>query len=89
MSNLFTHLASGQLTATDSVSLELVKTDDGVPVSVVITWPDRLTVVRPQDFPQIATRAAVLFADAQARLAALAEGYLAEPRARHLELVTP
>ena len=71
MSNLFTHLSTGHLTATDTVSLELVRDDHGSPVWVVITWRDQLTIVRASDFPPVAARAAVLFAVAQARLAAL------------------
>lgn len=79
--NLFTHLASGQLAPVDQISIETVKDDDnGTPISIIITWPSRLTVVRPQDFPETATRVALLLGEAQARLAAIAQDHLSQPR---------
>ena len=41
--NLFTQLAQGQNT-TDQIIIELVRTDDGMSVSMVIHWPYKIVV---------------------------------------------
>jgi hypothetical protein len=65
-----TELASGQLTATDAVTIELVQADDH-PTMVIIRWPSKASVFHPQRFPGVAESAARIFAAAVVRLAQL------------------
>lgn len=44
-----TGLATGQITVTEMITIELVEAD-GKPAAVIITWPARSTVVHPQRF---------------------------------------
>jgi hypothetical protein len=63
-----TELATGQLTATDSITIELVEADE-TPAVVIITWPAKPTVLHPRRFPSCANTAAGVFAAAIVRLA--------------------
>jgi hypothetical protein len=65
-----TELASGQLTATDSVIIELIE-PDATPAVVIIRWPDKVSVLHPRRFPDTAAAVAKLFAEAATRLAQL------------------
>jgi hypothetical protein len=48
--NVFTQLAAGQITPVDTITIELLRTDDGMPASIIIRWQPK-TVVRPGEFP--------------------------------------
>jgi hypothetical protein len=63
-----TELASAQVNATGQISIELIEANQ-TPAVVVITWPDKATVLHPHRFPYMAAAAARLFAEAATRLA--------------------
>jgi hypothetical protein len=65
-----TELASGAITAADSVIVELVEADE-TPAVVIVSWPVKPTVLHPQRFPDAAATIAQLFARAHIVLAAL------------------
>ena len=65
-----TVLASGQITAVDAVTIELVEADE-TPAVVIIRWPLKATVLRPRRFPAGAEAAARIFAAAAVKLAQL------------------
>lgn len=69
MSNI-TQLASAQLTASDSVAVELVEADE-TPAVVIVRWPLKASVIHPQRFPDVAATVAKLFAEASTKLAAI------------------
>jgi hypothetical protein len=58
-----TELASSQITATDSVTVELVEADEK-PAVVIVRWPAKPTVLHPHRFPAAADSAARIFAAA-------------------------
>ena len=62
--------AEGQLSATESVSIELVEADE-TPAVVIVGWPSKPTVLHPHHFPFAADVAARTFAGAAVRLAAI------------------
>jgi hypothetical protein len=62
-----TELASGQITATDHLSIELVETAT-TPAVVIVTWPAKPSVLHPYRFPSAAENAARIFAAAAVRL---------------------
>ena len=45
-----TELASGAITAVDTVTIELGEADD-TPAIVIVRWPAKATVFRPHRFP--------------------------------------
>ena len=63
-----TELATGQLTPTSEIRIELVQTDE-TPTVVIIHWPDKSTVLHPRRFGSAADLAARVFAAAVVRLA--------------------
>jgi hypothetical protein len=63
-----TELASGQITAVDGITVELVETDEHTPV-VIVRWPDKASVIHPRRFPDTAAVVARLFAEAHTLLA--------------------
>jgi hypothetical protein len=65
-----TELASGAITAADSVIIELVEADE-TPAVVIVSWPVKPTVLHPQRFPDAAATIAQLLARAHIVLAAL------------------
>jgi hypothetical protein len=65
-----TELASSQITATDSITIELVEADE-TPAAVLVRWPLKPTVLHPRRFPDTASIAARLFAEAATALAAI------------------
>jgi hypothetical protein len=67
MSNITT-LAIGQITAVDTITIELVEADE-TPAVVIIRWPTKPTVVHPRRFASAADAAARVFAAAVVRLA--------------------
>jgi hypothetical protein len=68
-----TELASAQLTAVDSIVIELVEADE-TPSVVILRWPLKPTVLHPRRFPAIAEAAARAFAAAVVKLAQLRKG---------------
>jgi hypothetical protein len=65
-----TELASAAITAVDSLTVELVETDE-TPAVVIIRWPDKATVLHPRRFPDTASIVVRLFAEAHTALAAI------------------
>jgi hypothetical protein len=65
-----TELASVQLTAVDSIAIELIKAKE-TPTVVIIRWPNKATVLHPRRFPAIAEAAARTFATAAVRPASI------------------
>jgi hypothetical protein len=63
-----TPLASSQITATDTITIELVEADE-TPAVIILRWPAKPTVCRPRRFPDTAATLARLFADAATTLA--------------------
>ena len=58
-----TELSSAQLTATDTITIELVEADE-TPAVVIVRWPAKPTVSHPRRFPDAAAVAARVFAEA-------------------------
>jgi hypothetical protein len=65
-----TTLAAGQITATDTITVELVEADE-TPTVVLIRWPAKAAVLHPQRFPDTAAAIAQLFARAHVVLAGI------------------
>jgi hypothetical protein len=65
-----TPLASGQITAVDMITVELVEADE-TPAVVIVRWPSKPTVLHPRRFGLAADSAARTFAAAAVRLAAI------------------
>lgn len=65
-----TELATGQITAVDSITIELVEADE-TPAVVIVRWPLKPTVLHPRRFPSAAEAAARTFAAAVVRLTQL------------------
>jgi hypothetical protein len=63
-----TTLAEGQLTAVDTITIELVEADE-TPAVVIVQWPAQPTVLHPRRFPGAADSAARTFATAVVKLA--------------------
>jgi hypothetical protein len=68
-----TQLASGAITAVDTITIELIETDTN-PSVVIIKWPDKPTVLHPRRFPDTAATVARLFAEAHTVLASIKAG---------------
>jgi hypothetical protein len=65
-----TELAAAQLTAVDSISIELIEAAE-TPAVVIIIWPAKPTVCHPGRFPELATTIAKLAAEAHTKLAGI------------------
>jgi hypothetical protein len=65
-----TQLASGAITATDTITVELIEADTN-PSVVIVRWPDKPTVLHPRRFPDAAATVARLFAEAHTVLASI------------------
>ena len=63
-----TELASGQITAIDSITIELIEADE-TPAVVIIRWPAKPPYCIRDGFPAAADTAARIFAAAAVRLA--------------------
>jgi hypothetical protein len=66
-------LASNQITASDTITVELIEADE-TPTVVVVSWPVKPTVLHPRRFPDAAATIARLFAEAHTALAAIKAG---------------
>ena len=69
MSNI-TPLASGQVTAADTLTIELVKPLD-MPAVVIIRWPAQPSITDPRTFSPTASAAMRILATAVTQLAAI------------------
>jgi hypothetical protein len=65
-----TPLATAQLSATDTLTIELIEADE-TPAVVIVRCPAKPTVSHPRRFPDRAAVAARVFAEAATRLAQL------------------
>jgi hypothetical protein len=65
-----TELASSQITATETIIVELVQTDE-TPAVVIIRWPSKASVIHPHRFPDTAATLTRLFAEAATALASI------------------
>ena len=65
-----TQLASGAITAVDTITIELVETDEH-PTVVIVRWPVKPTVLQPRRFPDAAPPSRKIFARAHVVLAAI------------------
>ena len=63
-----TELASGQLTSTETITVELIEADEAHAV-VIVRWPNKATVIHPHRFGSAADNAARTFAAAVVKLA--------------------
>lgn len=63
-----TELASGAITATDTIIIELIEADE-TPRLVIVRWPAKPTVLHPRRFPDAAAVIVGLFAEAATTLA--------------------
>jgi hypothetical protein len=66
--NKSTTLASGQITATDTITVELIEADE-TPAVIIVRWPAKPTILHPRRFPSCANSAAAVFAAAIVKLA--------------------
>jgi hypothetical protein len=65
-----TELATAQLSATDTLTIELIEADE-TPAVVIVRWPLKLSVLHPRRLPVAADAAARTFAAAVIALAQL------------------
>ena len=65
-----TELATGRITAVDTLTIELVESNE-TPAVVIIRWPVKASVLHPRLFPPAADTAARIFAAAVVKLAAI------------------
>jgi hypothetical protein len=65
-----TELATGQLTPTEAITVELIEADE-TPAVIIVRWPAKPTVIHPHRFPTAADVSARTFAAAVVRLAAI------------------
>jgi hypothetical protein len=65
-----TELDSGQLTSTESITVELIEADE-TPAVVIVRWPSKPTVICPHCFPDTAAMLTRLFAEAATALAGI------------------
>ena len=66
-------LASGQITAADRLSVELVQAIE-TPSTILIRWPDAPSVTDPRKFGAVANAVVAILAEARARLATIKAG---------------
>jgi hypothetical protein len=65
-----TELASGPLSASESVTIELVEAGE-TPAVIIVRWPLKASVIHPHRFGSVADVLARTFAAATVRLAAI------------------
>jgi hypothetical protein len=65
-----TTLASGQITATQEVTIELVEADE-TPAVVIVRWPVKPSMIHPRRFPDTAAMMVRLFSEAHTVLAGI------------------
>ena len=65
-----TILGAAQITAVDTLTIELVEADE-TPAVVIVRWPLKASVLHPRRFPDTAAVMARLFAEAATTLASI------------------
>ena len=65
-----TELASSRITATDTITVELIEANE-TPAVVIIRWPAKPSVIHPHRFPDTAAILTRLFAEAATALAGI------------------
>jgi len=65
-----TVLATAQLSATETITVELIEADE-TPAVIIVRWPLKPTVIHPYRFGSVADLAARTFAAATVRLASI------------------
>jgi hypothetical protein len=65
-----TELASGAISATDHLTIELVEADE-TPAVVIVRWPVKASVIHPHRFPDVAAMIARVAAEGHTALAAI------------------
>jgi hypothetical protein len=65
-----TELASGQISGTESITVELIEADETAAV-IIVRWPSKPSVIHPHRFGDVAAMVARLFAEAATRLASI------------------
>jgi hypothetical protein len=68
-----TILGEAQITAVDTLTIELVEADE-TPAVVIVRWPLKASVLYPRRFPDTAAVIARLFAEAATTLASIKAG---------------
>lgn len=58
--SIITELASAAITATDTITVEVIEADE-TPAVVIVRWPVKPTVLHPRRFPDTAAMVARLF----------------------------
>ena len=66
-------LATGQITSTETIIVELIEADE-TPAVVIVRWPSKPSVFHPCRFPSAADNAARTFASAVVKLAQIKRG---------------
>ncbi len=65
-----TELATAQLSATDTLVIELVEANE-TPAVVIVRWPAKASILHPRRLPDAAAVIARMFAAASTELAAI------------------
>jgi hypothetical protein len=65
-----TELATSQITSTETITVELIETDE-TPAVVIVRWPAKPSVFHPRRFPDDAAVIARMFAEAHTALAGI------------------
>jgi hypothetical protein len=65
-----TELGSAQITAVDSITVELVEADKS-PAVVIVRWPVKPSVIHPHRFADVAAVVVRMFAEAHTALASI------------------
>jgi hypothetical protein len=65
-----TELASGQITAASTLTVELVETDE-TPAVIIVRWPGQPTVCHPRRFAEVAAAAMKVLGVASTELASI------------------
>jgi hypothetical protein len=73
-------LATGQITAADQLSVQLVQALE-TPPAILIRWPGAPSVTDPRKFGAVANAAVAILAEARARLATMKAGEMHPPNA--------
>ena len=68
-------LASGQITAADQLTVELVQATE-TPDAILLRWPAAPSVTDPRKFAAVANAITAILAEARARLATFKAGEL-------------
>jgi hypothetical protein len=68
-----TPLASGQITPSEAITVELVEADQ-TPAVVIVKWPTKASIIHPRRFPEVAATLASLASESHIALAHIKAG---------------